>query len=229
MKYTVLLLLVFSNSFLAAQSSAELKLSFVPIFSNHPLSIEDQEDLDLAPDHLQIAKLQFYISQVTLYDDDKMVFSEEDSFHLLDATDAESLVIPLAIPKGLAYSQVQFHLGLDSLCNVSGALGGDLDPTKGMYWTWQSGYINFKLEGIAKHCPARKNRFQFHLGGYQAPFNTLQKIALETGHGQDLQIQIALDHFFEQVDLAKTYQVMSPNEEALKLAPLVASLFSIME
>jgi len=229
MKFALFFLFIFSNAFLSAQTSTELMLSFVPVFSNHPLSLENQEDAPLSTDSLHLEKLQFYISQVTLYDGGQLVFSEEKSFHLLDAADAESLVIPLNIPKDLAYSEVRFYLGLDSLCNVSGAMGGDLDPTKGMYWTWQSGYINFKLEGTAKHCPARKNRFQFHLGGYQAPFNTLQEIALAVEPTEDIQIQIALDHFFKQVDLSKTYQIMSPNQEALKLAPLVASIFSIVK
>ncbi len=228
MKYFSLFLLFFSSALLSAQDAQELVLSFIPLFSGETIHLEERSpNATQAP--LQIEKLQFYISQVTLYNGDEVVFSEENSFHLLDAADAESLILPLEIPKELAYSQVRFHLGLDSLCNVSGAMGGDLDPTKGMYWTWQSGYINFKLEGNAAHCPARKNRFQFHIGGYQAPYNTLQEIALETVASQNIQIQINLDHFFEQVDLSKTYQVMSPNEEALKLAPLVASIFSIVE
>jgi hypothetical protein len=41
------------------------------------------------------------------------------------------------LPTYLKYDQIQFQLGIDSLTNVSGAMGGDLDPTKGMYWTWQ--------------------------------------------------------------------------------------------
>ena len=228
MRYLFLLFLFFSSPLLSAQDGQGLVLSFIPLFSGEAIHLEERSPgAPQAP--LQIEKLQFYISQVRLYDGDEVVFSEENSFHLLDAAAAESLTIPLELPKELVYTQVRFHLGLDSLCNVSGAMGGDLDPTKGMYWTWQSGYINFKLEGNAAHCPARKNRFQFHIGGYQAPYNTLQEIKLETAASQHIQIQINLDHFFEQVDLSKTYQVMSPNEEALQLAPLVASIFSILE
>ena len=59
-------------------------------------------------------------------------------------------------------------------------MGGDLDPTKGMYWAWQSGYINFKMEGSCSQCLATKNNFEFHLGGYQQPFYAMQTIELNT-------------------------------------------------
>ena len=69
--------------------------------------------------------------------------------------------LALQIPSNIPFSKLKFQLGIDSLTNVSGAMGGDLDPTKGMYWTWQSGYINMKIEGKSNSCKTRKNQFQF--------------------------------------------------------------------
>ena len=77
------------------------------------------------------------------------------------------------------HDKIKFNLGIDSLTNVSGVMGGDLDPTKGMYWTWQSGYINFKMEGSSAVCPTRNHEFQFHIGGYQDPFYAMQTLELE--------------------------------------------------
>ena len=105
------------------------------------------------------------------------------------------VVLILKLPPDLTYDQLAFDIGIDSITNVSGAMGGDLDPTKGMYWTWQSGYINFKLEGTSPDCPARKNEFQFHLGGYAYPNASVQKIALTaTGQG-NINVQMNLDMF----------------------------------
>ena len=156
-----------------------------------------------------------------------MVFAEENSFHLLDISDPGSLNLDLKIPNELSFSHISFNIGIDSITSVSGVFGGDLDPGNGMYWTWQSGYINFKLEGVADDSPARNHRFQFHLGGYQAPFNALQQVKLDVADPKNITINIAIDQLFEQVNLQETYQIMSPNQQAIDMAQLVASLFSI--
>lgn len=68
-------------------------------------------------------------------------------------------------------------LGIDSTMNVSGAMGGALDPSLGMYWTWQSGYINAKLEGTVWN-DGQPETFQYHLGGYSHPFNAYRPLNL---------------------------------------------------
>ena len=60
--------------------------------------------------------------------------------------------------------RIYFQIGIDSLTNVSGDLDGDLDPALGMYWAWNSGYINMKLEGKSSSCKSVKKEFQFHIG-----------------------------------------------------------------
>lgn len=98
----------------------------------------------------------------------------------------------LSIPEGLGYDAFRFNPGIDSLENVSGAFGGDLDPTKGMYWAWHSGDINFKLEGHSAGCGSRDNAFQLRLGGYQAPHASLQTIHLAVAQGPRLPIRVDL-------------------------------------
>ena len=143
------------------------------------------------------------------------------------------------ISKG-EFSTIRFSIGIDGLTNVSGALGGDLDPTLGMYWAWQSGYINLKVEGQTKDCPARKNLFQFHLGGYQSPFNALQEVELtlpkfsntpsgKSLHADTVVVNVALDEWLAKIDLAETYQVMSPGQEAVDLVTLFSTVFSIRQ
>ena len=120
-------------------------------------------------------------------------------------------------------------MGIDSLTNVSGAIGGDLDPTKGMYWTWQSGYINLKLEGKSNLCPSSKKDFQFHLGGYQAPFNGLQQVSFPSQKEQKIELKVNLLTFLQNINVAKESHIMSPNQAAVLMAQQWAKAFEISD
>ena len=41
------------------------------------------------------------------------------------------------------YNGIQFLMGMDSADQNRGAQTGALDPVKGMFWTWNSGYHEF--------------------------------------------------------------------------------------
>jgi len=147
---------------------------------------------------------------------------------LIDIENSESLAVNFGTEEkqSLKYNNIRFNLGVDSLTNSSGAFGGDLDPTNGMYWAWQSGYINFKLEGVSKACPARKNAFQFHLGGFLGEHNALQKVHLNISD-KESKIEFPIDQFLEQINLKEQYQIMSPSAEAVIISKTVADLFTI--
>lgn len=174
---------------------------------------------------MEIEALKFYISNVRFYNNGKLVDTTEEKYVLMDFENSNSLILR---HHNKNFNVVKFNIGIDSLANVSGALGGDLDPTKGMYWAWHSGYINFKIEGKSKNCPARKNRFQFHIGGYEFPVNTLQEKEFKTSN-KNVVIEIALDEFFKQIDLSKQYEVMSPNQKAVELAKLFSTCFKLKQ
>ncbi len=145
---------------------------------------------------------------------------------MVDVEQIKSLLVARSIPKKLDYDTILFHLGIDSNTNTAGVLGGDLDPTKGMYWTWQSGYINVKLEGKSNLVNTPSHAFEFHLGGYLNPFQTLQMITIPCNHKDKLSLFINLKQFIESINLTRTNQVMSPNQEAVKLSKLLATCFS---
>ena len=132
--------------------------------------------LPLLNDSIKIETLKFYISDFELLENKKIIYSDKKRYHLLDFENENSMnILTSKITIG-NYNVAKFMLGIDSATNVSGAMGGDLDPTKGMYWTWQSGYINIKLEGKSKVCRTRNHEFQFHIGGYLPPHKTIQEI-----------------------------------------------------
>lgn len=178
-------------------------------------------------DTLQITSLRFYLSGIEFKHNDGTSSVERNSFHLIDASDKNSLRIPFPKNKK-AISKIRFNIGIDSTASVSGALENDLDPTKGMYWAWQSGYINLKLEGTSTGCTTRKNKFQFHIGGYLKPFYAMKTVEFPLKSIQDsIDLNVNVDAFFEGLNLAETNTIMIPGAKAMELANASVKMFSV--
>ena len=169
----------FQSLILDAQDLNSISITFQPLFGNSQVQLNEKYFKFSNGDSIQFQSLQFYVSEIAFFNNEDLIYREENSFHLVNATEPKTQQINFSLPGTTAATHLNFNLGIDSVTNVSGAMGGDLDPTKGMYWTWQSGYINFKLEGKSNRCKTRNNEYQFHLGGYQFPLNSIQKISLD--------------------------------------------------
>ncbi len=220
-----LLLLIFSVGKSYCQQTTVTKISFHPVLGALPFVLEYKSYHLNTSDSIKFETLKFYVSNVQLLSNGNVVYTEANSFHLIDASIESSFLFSLTHDSKIIFNELKFDLGIDSITNVMGAMGGDLDPTKGMYWTWQSGYINFKLEGTSNACPARKNEFEFHLGGYQSPFKALQSIQLKVNLNDAVEIYLDLKKYFDTIDLTKQNQVMSPNKEAVELSSVLAKCF----
>jgi len=177
-------------------------------------------------DSIIFETLRYYISSVSFYNKGNLVFAEPNSYHLIDIEDATSSKITLELPDA-NFDHLQFNLGVDSLTNVSGAQDGDLDPAKGMYWAWQTGYINFKLEGYSSHCNTSKHAFQFHLGGYRFPIT--QKISLPANNREDITAILSIDNILKQTDLSTQNIIMIPCQAAVDVSKIIAGSFQIVQ
>lgn len=204
----------------------ETKLIFQPTFGNEKLILNQKYSIN-KKDSFEINVLRFYISNIEFYNDNQLINKELNSYHLIDLDKKETLQIEFKNKKNKNFNKIKFNLGIDSTTNVSGAFGGDLDPTKGMYWTWQSGYINFKLEGKSALCPTRNNQFQYHLGGYAAPFYALQTVELAVKNTDEIVVNIDIQQFLNAIDLANEHSIMSPSKVAVDLAKVAAESFEI--
>ena len=184
-------------------------------------------------DLLEITTLKFYLSGIEIQYDDATKFIQKDRYHLVDIEDENSLIIPICKTSNKMISKVIFSIGVDSLASVSGALSGALDPVKGMYWAWQSGYINMKIEGRCSSCnpeaSRRKNGFQFHIGGYLQPNYAIRKIEIPITKTQiltnEIRIQVDAATLFDAIKLDKVNSIMVPGTEAMKIADLSAKMF----
>lgn len=178
-------------------------------------------------DTLQLSLLKFYVSGIEIRFTDGTFYKEKDSYHLIDFENFKSFSVLKKEKKSI--SNIKFNVGIDSTASVSGALSGDLDLQNGMYWAWQSGYINMKIEGKSTSCKTRNNVFQFHIGGYLKPNYALRKINIHGNFNDENQIDLVMDlsKLFSEIDLSETNSIMIPGEKAMRMADLFVKLFSI--
>ena len=181
-------------------------------------------------DSIQFKKIIFYLTDFNLkkgLNDTKIA----ESNFLINAFENESSSINLPLENifNKEIDSISFNIGVNENLNTDGALGGALDPEHGMYWSWQSGYINFKIEGISPSCNTRKNKFQFHIGGYKSPFPTIQRVTFgpKSQQGNTIDFEVDLAILFNSINLKETNQVMTPGKEAKTIADQLPNLFSV--
>jgi hypothetical protein len=207
----------------------EMQLEVVLKYNGLKLDLTGGKGYQLDSSSLRIHELKFYLSDFRFYKNGELVINEKTSFHLVDLLDDQSKLIKVPNPKSLPFDEIRFGFGLDSLTNVSGALGGDLDPTKGMYWSWQSGYIHFKIEGTNADCPNRNHEFTYHLGGYSSPNACYVQLQFPLSSQNDIKLIFDAAVFLNEVDMKQVNQIMSPSPTAADLFQLASKAFSISE
>ncbi len=221
MKNTITFCLLFFSITLQAQ---EVKtLQFVPKFESETLVLHKEYILN--GNKIKLSNFKFYISDLRYYYNDSLTYTSGQNIYLIDVLDSSSFYI--YEKKGLNFNKIKFNIGIDSVTNTSGVMDGNLDPTTGMYWTWQSGYINFKLEGVASASPAKYNKFYWHIGGYKNPFNAQREVEINTKNTNFTIIEIQLAQLLARIDLSKLFQVMSPNTQSVQIANELSALFRI--
>jgi hypothetical protein len=220
------LVVLFCLSANAQNISDSLHINFKVNFNKKPLEFH-QQYITSNNDTLTLTAFKCYLSNIEIHYSDKTVLKQKNSYHLLDFENPTSLQIPITKINNKSISKIIFNIGIDSLTNSAGALSGDLDPTKGMYWAWQSGYINMKIEGKSSSCNTRKNEFQFHLGGYLQPYYAMRKVAFNVNDNRHITIGIEMASFFAAIKLSETNSIMIPGKTAMQLADYSTQMFYI--
>ena len=222
-KLIYIVLLLFCCKGTTQNKVDSLYLNFTIHFNQQLLELHKQY-ITSKKDTIALDTFKCYISSIQIQYDDNSLFSEKESYHLLDLENPNSLQIPITPTNNKIISKVIFNIGVDSIASTSGAMDGDLDATKGMYWAWQSGYVNLKIQGKSSSCKTRKNEFQFHIGGYMKPNYALRRIELvPKNQNQNLIIDIA--EFFSKVQLSETNSIMIPSKKAMELADISIKMF----
>ncbi len=173
----------------------------------------------LDQDTVEIKVLKYYITKLQLWKQQQLVYTDQRGAFLIDGLSDATYYLAIKKP----YDSLSFTLGIDSAIQRKGALGRDLDPTNGMYWAWQSGYIHFKLETHSSN----NKPLQLHIGGYAYPFNTIQQLGFNVTSTKKISIQFELLKLLQQINSQNVYKIMSPSAEAVLIASFIAQSFSI--
>ncbi len=202
-------------------------LRFRFTFAGEEVELQKSYFSEVINDSIKLETVKFYVSKVHFKKDGKIVDTTSKRFYLMDLENKFSRDISFSSLGVKPCDTLEFSIGIDSLTNVSGAMGGALDPMNGMYWAWQSGYINFKIEGISKICKTRNNVFQYHVGGYSSPNATIQHFKFAIAKTDNVTIEIPLDDLLERIDIRTTNEVMSPSAKSTQIANQFSEIIQI--
>jgi hypothetical protein len=215
----------FIITFLAISNAcAQLRVNVEMVFGNEPLVLNGKKYVNQHGDTLTIETFKFYLSNFSVHAKGKWSQVEESCF-LVDAENNESRQFDLNV-SNFTIDSVRFFIGVDSLKNVSGALAGALDPSRGMFWAWNTGYINAKLEGKSNACKTLHHTYEFHVGGFLSPYNACRQVSLKTNGQQSLVLIADVARWFNGVKLSELNSVVIPSKNALTIADNYKNMFS---
>jgi hypothetical protein len=233
-------------SFICQSYQSKAQLTVLPVFGDKPM-VEETWFVSKNGDSIQFDNIRFYLSNIQFETIDNQIIKDDEMAHLVDVFELNSLKIAFQKVDFTRLKMMHFDIGIDSSTNVAGALGGDLDPQRGMYWAWQSGYVNLKIEGRSPQSKNRKNGFQYHIGGYLSPFYALKNVRLPVKVGgfnvenaptanipnprytEGVVLKMDVSKFFENITISTQNSIMMPCKEALELADYSVPMFSIQK
>jgi hypothetical protein len=210
-----------------------------------PLQLFNERYIDPFGEPFTIQRFRYYISKIKLWGTEiklsgtqfklsgtepQSITTSDQSF-LVDESDTASKTITLSTRVKTILS-LSFVIGVDSVANFSGVGTGDLDPAKGMFWTWNSGYIYAKLEGQSDSSKAPGHQFTWDIGGYKNPANASREITLTIPgiHSPDIQLNVDILKWFDErqpIRLNETPVCHQPGILAMRIADNYAVMFSI--
>ena len=197
------------------------QLRIIPSWDNKALELE-QVYLTENKDSISFSTLKMYFSDFRFSEKLSGGITEIDTLIFYDLADSSTHVFfkNLEISN---YDDVSFTLGLDSSKNVSGELENAYDPLLGMYWAWNTGYVNLKFAGKSNLVLTKTHDFEFHLGGYRYPLATAQNIEVDLN---DQYIYFDLEKLFsESINLSKNHHIMLPGKDAFLISQGLSDCF----
>jgi hypothetical protein len=212
-----------------AMSQANTEITFQSSWEDVTMHLDSQYRNNNS-EWIQFSALKWYCSDLQVTFSNHVRWQHTKRHLLLDFSEPETtkIIIPHALD--LSVIEISFTIGIDSLTQSAGAIGDDLDPTNGMYWTWQSGYIHTKIEGNTSLSNHPKREFAMHLGGYRHPLNTVRQVTFPVrSHLGNIVITADLTSFIRGCNLNTNHHIMSPSKTASDLATLFASSLNLKE
>ena len=115
--------------------------------SGHPMPLGSKGFVDVE-NGLSLSTFKLYLSDFGLKGGQTARWDEANSYHLLrlnNSTNQISFQLK-SVPSGV-YDTLYYAFGIDSAHNHTLDHEGDLDPSNGMAWNWNTGYRFLVMEG----------------------------------------------------------------------------------
>lgn len=224
----------------SGQDGLPLRLEISHVVGAAPLAL-GQEYRDAAGEAWSAQRLRYYLSNFRLRREDGAWFANPQSgqdsrgYFLVDAADAASTRFAIGPVPAARYGGVEFLVGVDAQRNSGGAQSGTLDPARGMFWTWNTGYIFFLFEGHSPQSPDAEHALTWHVGGGSgAPARSVYlqfpaPLEITAEQGAEVHLHADLARLFDgahALHLAQLPSAMDPAAAAL-VADNSAGLFRI--
>lgn len=218
-----------------AQHQGWLEFRFVNIANQKPIVLRDSTYINAHQEEYTISKLKYYVSNFSLIQ--PLNLSDEHNYQLIDVAGKTDFKIPVA--EG-SYPSIGFLLGIDSIKHCSGAQAYALDPMNDMFWTWNTGYVIFKLDGLSPQSSADRNRIEHHLGGYKAQqavstplqFKLEQPLLIEKDKTTIIILEMDLDAYWngeEKISIASDPVCARPGTQAMSFAMNFQHMFKVVK
>lgn len=229
-------LLLLGFDYKSNKQTGSVKINFKHFVQNELLELDTKLYRNDLGQTYTISKLKYYISGIKLKSIDGKLYTIDEHF-LINEEEENSKLIHLQNVSYGYYDEISFLLGVDSLYNCSGAQSGTLDPINGMFWSWNSGYIFLKLEGHTKASPTPSSIFEYHIGGYKKPYNSIKEIKLKfpksisitENSNTSINISVAVEEILKNpntIDFSKTPSITDPKTSSI-IAENYVDIFSL--
>lgn len=250
MKYSVKYSLFASAAFLLLVScqktiqskTGTVKLTFHNMVDASPMVLNSSTYTNPFGETYTITKFKYYISNVSLgLSGVPAMAIEKDSYHLVDQSLPGSLSFSFEADEN-SFITLSFLIGVDSVRNVSGAQTGALDPLNDMFWTWNSGYVMAKMEGVSPQSGQQGNKIEYHIGGYAGVDKVVRQVSLAFPAGKTVVIkqgqtsEITLEADFNtwwqipnDIKIAAVPVCTTPGPLAKKIAVNYSKMFTVTD
>lgn len=149
-----------------------VSLNFENLVGTDPMVLNTKTYTNANGEDFTISAFNYFVSNISLKKSDGTELKFADKYFLVKQNDEASKTIQLAdVPAG-DYTSLSFMIGVDSAKSVSDVSQrtGVLDPAsyglEHMYWSWNSGYVFFKMEGKSTKSTNSAKDYKFHIGGF---------------------------------------------------------------
>jgi len=238
MKQSIVWILVFGVWSLTGRAMAQepiMYLHFEHRVGKDTLELMNKTYINAHNEPFTVNKFKYYISNIVLRDSMNKAEAYPGTY-LVDEADKWSKFFAIGELPHFNPRFIEFTIGVDSIYNVGGVHTGSLDPIKGMFWTWNNGYVFAKLEGQSDSSHAAANYFMYDVGGYKQRHNATRKVKLEISHtlihSGTLTIKADLLKWFQAVtniSIGQSSLCHEPGKFAMQLADNYATMFSVTE